>query len=207
MGKAVAKGDAEEDDSNGYSLMKNPAVRALQLKLREYALPNEALLRNVLANSNDATQRAVAAEALGYANQSPSQITALAAASRDSDETVRNNATRALGVLAGAGASVPASGFIEMLSSGIWTDRNKAALLLMRITEKRDNELLGDIRADAVEPLIEMARWRSSGHAIPARMILGRVAGIEEAKLVELANKGRVDTIVAALSEASPRHP
>lgn len=207
IGKAAAKGEAGEDDSSGYSLMKNPAVRALQLKLREYAVPNEALLRNVLANSNDARQRAVAAEALGYANQSPEQIASLAAASRDADDIVRNNATRALGVLAGTGASIPATGFIEMLSSGIWTDRNKASMVLWRLTEKRDKDVLAEIRADAVEPLIEMARWRNTGHAFPARMILGRAAGIEEAKLVELANKGQVDTIMAALSEANPRRP
>jgi hypothetical protein len=89
-----------------------------------------------------------------------------------------------------------------MLSSGIWTDRNKASLLLLQLTEKRDKELLDEIRVGAVEPLIEMARWRNTGHAFAARMILGRVGGIDETRLLELANKGQVDTIVASLSGA-----
>jgi hypothetical protein len=205
--KAIAKGESTEDDSKGYALMKEPAVRQLQLQLRELAIPNEPVIRDVLKSSRYAKQRQIAAEALGYANQSPEQIAVLVAASRDADDTVRNNATRALGVLAGTGASIPAGDFIEMLSSGIWTDRNKASMVLLRLTEKRDKELLAEIRGDAVEPLIEIARWRNTGHAFAARMILGRVAGIEESKLVELAEKGQVDKIIESLSDASRRRP
>jgi hypothetical protein len=50
-----------------------------------------------------------------------------------------------------------------------------------------------------MDPLIEMARWRSAGHAYAARMILGRCAGIVEGKLEKLVESGDVGAIVEAL--------
>ena len=43
--------------------------------------------------------RRVASDAMGYARQSREQIVAVVRAARDLDDEVRNNATRALGVL------------------------------------------------------------------------------------------------------------
>ncbi len=55
-------------------------------------------------------------------------------AARDSDEEVRNNATRALSVLvrsnAELGRDIQPDAFIGMLNSGSWTDRNKSASLM-----------------------------------------------------------------------------
>jgi hypothetical protein len=66
--------------------------------------------------------------------QSSSQIAALVHASRDSNSGVRNNATRALLVLAESNPKrakeIPADKFIELLLSGTWTDLNKASGLL-----------------------------------------------------------------------------
>jgi HEAT repeats len=197
--EAVKKGQSGEEDSKGYALLEYPKARDLQMKLRDYSLKNETVLRQVLANSSDADQRAIAAEALGYAAQSPDQISALVQASRDPNSEVRNNAVRALEVLATTGADIPSAGFVEMLGSGIWTDRNKASILLMKITRRRDPKLIAELRSDAIDPLIEMAQWRNNGHAYPARILLGRVAGIEEAKLQELAEKGQVDVIIKAI--------
>lgn len=98
----------QEDDSAGYAVSKDPDHRALDLQLRAYALEHEDQILKVLQTSSSAQDRAIAAEALGYAKQSPAQIAALIKASRDSDDDVRNNATRALGVLAESSAEVAA---------------------------------------------------------------------------------------------------
>jgi hypothetical protein len=199
---AVRKG-AREDDSRGYALSSDPALRAKQLAVRAYALRHERLLSRVLESSAEAEQRIVAAHFLGYARRSDAQLRALVKASRDPDETVRNNAVRALGVLIESdprlGERVPAAGFIEMLSSGSWSDRNKAGRVLEQLSRKRDPKLLGRLRAQALDALLEMARWRGARHAEQARIILGRMAEIEEDRLQQLVKTGQVDQIIGAI--------
>ena len=50
----------------------------------------------------------------------------------------------------------------------------------------------------ALDSLIEMASWRRPNHALFARMVLGRVAGIPEDRLKDLAWNGPVDAIIKA---------
>jgi hypothetical protein len=161
-------------------------------------------LKSVLESADDAEQRQTAAEMLGYANTSRDQIAALVHANRDSDSGVRNNAIRALGVIARSkqrtSAMIPADPFIELLNSGIWTDRNKSAALLAILTEQRDPNLLSRLRTQALKSLTEMARWHSRGHADTARLLLGRIAGIEEKRLVAMLQNGEVEQIVEAAS-------
>jgi HEAT repeats len=99
---AVRKGGgaAQEDDSHGYALTQYPPAHALQIQLRKYALGHQTALLQVLRDSSEAEQRRMAAYVLGYAKQSQTQISALVRATRDPDSAVRNNAARALGVLA-----------------------------------------------------------------------------------------------------------
>ena len=202
---AVRKG-ASEDDSKGYALSADPTLRAKELATREYATHHERLILKVLDSSRDAEQRRVAAHFLGYARQSRRQITALVRASHDADETVRNNSVRALGVLAksnpNVAAQIPAEGFVAMLSSGSWTDRNKAGWLLSELSTTRNRKLLDQLRAQALDSLIEMAHWRSYGHAYSSRILLGRIAGIEEARLQTLVDTGQVEQIVKALAQS-----
>ncbi len=185
-------GDAVvEDDSQGYALVNDPKLRALQLELRAYAEKHEAELFGVAANCSDKDQRAYAVEALGYAQQSSRQIAALVQASRDSNDGVRNDATRALGVLlqsnTALAAQIPAATFIEMMMSGIWTDRNKSCSVLEPMSQGRDPKFLAQLRAEALDPLIEMARWRSDGHAACGKTVLARIAGAKEADVPMLA--------------------
>lgn len=195
---AVRRGGnaAEEDDSNGYALIKDPRARTLQMAVRQWAMKHEPELLRALEFSANAAHRRVAAESLGYARQSRAQILALVRAARDPDEAVRNNATRALSVLvrsdAELGRDIQPDTFIEMLNSGSWTDRNKAASLLEQLTASRDAGLLGRIRAVALASLIEMATWRRPGHAYTARMVLGRIRGLPEGRLRDLAGNGPV---------------
>lgn len=200
---ALQRGASGEDGSKGFMLSSDdPELRAKQLALHEYAARHAVEIRHVLRTAADIEQRRIAAHLLGYTNQSTQQVADLVRASHDPDEVVRNNATRALGVLARSdpkvAARIPAAGFIEMLNSGKWTDRNKASNLLLQLSQWREPKLLAALRARALESLVEMARWRS-GHALAARMLLGRVAGIEEKRLVELVGDNtQVDVIIKA---------
>lgn len=201
--EALRKGVGAEDRSKGYSLSVYPPLRVVQLELRAYAVGHERLLHDVLATASDGRQRAVAAEVLGYGRHTKSQVAALATARRDADEGVRNNATRALVVLAGSDVNlvrrIPPESFIEMVLSGTWTDVNKAGALLADLMRRRDPAVLAKLRTpEVLGRLIEMARWRTE-HANPARYILGRVAGIEENRLGRLVAEKRVDEIIGAL--------
>ncbi|HET9532669.1 MAG TPA: hypothetical protein VFQ92_20110, partial [Blastocatellia bacterium] len=203
--EAVQKGAAAEDRSKGYALSEYPPLRSTQLEMRAYAMDHEALLRQVLETSSDSQQRAVAAQLLGYARQSKPQLTALAHASRDSDGTVRNNATRALLVLVESNPNlardIPAEDFIELLLSRTWTDLNKASNLLSSLTRDRNPRLLAQLRkAEVRERLIEMARWRTD-HAEAARYILGRMAGVAEERLQQLVTAGEVEAILNRLRD------
>jgi hypothetical protein len=188
--EAMRKGgdSAMEDDSQGYALQRDPKLHAAQLELRDYAEKHEAELLRAAADCSDAKQRAFAVEALGYAQQSPRQIATLVQASRDSNGGVRNDATRALGVLLRSNpalaAQIPAATFIEMMMSGIWTDRNKSCSVLEPMSMARDPQFLALLRAEALDPLIEMARWRSDGHAACGKMVLARIAGAKEEEIL-----------------------
>jgi len=203
--KAVLAGRTEQDHSNGYALSTDPELRAKELQIREYALGNEDLLRTVLSSSSDAEHRAIAAEFLGYVNVSARQIADLAEAGRDPDPGVRNNAVRALGVIASSSQQragmIPATPFIALLKSDKWVDRNKGGWLMINLTESRDPKLLKQLRTEAMGALVEMARWRFTGHAGFARRLLGRIAGIEEAKLDTLIDD-QAEVIIAAAQKS-----
>ena len=202
---AVMKGHASEDDSEGYTLTNEPKARRAELAIREYALRNEALTLQVLASSSDARHRAIAAQLLGYGRQSDEQVDALVRASLDADGGVRNDAVRALEVLAGAKPDfanrIPPEPFVRLLRSGAWSDHNKASLLLLALTKGRDPKVLTLLRTDALDSLIEMARWRSVGHAEAALAILGRIAGLSEDPLNRLIEAGQADTIISKLNQ------
>lgn len=207
--EGVQKGNFPEDRSKGYALAAYPPQRAVQLEMRAYAVDHGALLRLVLETSSEDQQRIVAAQLLGYARQSDAQLASLVKATEDSNDTVRNNATRALLVLAASSAKIagriPTKHFIELLLSGTWTDLNKSSGLLDFITaKKRDAKVLAQLRRkEILERLIEMARWRS--HWESAANLLGRVAGINEQQLQQLVAGGKAEVIIKELQEKPGR--
>ncbi len=193
-----------EDYSKGYSLSAYPPMRAIQLRIRDAAVENEDAILTVLNEAADDQHRIAAAHLAGYVRQSKRQIDALMDASRDPNSTVRNNATRALGVLAATPAfarQIPAAPFIDMLNSPIWSDRNKGLMLLTSLTRERDPELLARIRARALDSLIEMAQWQNPGHAGGPILILGRIAGMDETELGGLSSKGDGGPVLAAIGK------
>jgi hypothetical protein len=203
--KAALAGRTQQDHSNGYALSADPELRAKELQIREFALANEDLLRTVLSSSSDAEHRAIAAQFLGYVNVSARQIADLAEAARDPDPGVRNNAVRALGVIASSSqqraSMIPPKQFIALLKSDKWVDRNKGGQLMMSLTVSRDPKLLKQLRTEAMDALVEIARWHFAGHATFARRLLGRIAGIEEARL-NIMIDDQAEAIIAAAQKS-----
>jgi hypothetical protein len=203
--KAVERGDLQEDQSQGHSLMHDPGARAVQEGFVALADRYGRQLRETLHDSDKREQRALAAQVLGYASDKASVVGDLSSAMRDPESDVRNNATRALWLIAAFAQKtpdhrieVPAEPFVDLLNSLTWTDRNKSSLALMALTEARDPGLLAMLRQKAVPALTEMARWKNPGHAVPSVMILGRVAGIAEKDLTSAAATGGHAAIVDA---------
>ncbi len=84
---------------------------------------------------------------------------------------------------------------IEILQPGPYQLR-VASLLLVALTESRDPKVLNLLRTEALDPLVEMARWHYIGHAEAALSILGRIAGLDEDSLNKLIEAGQADTII-----------
>ena len=171
--QAVRSG-ATEDHSRGFALSTLPELRARQLQFHEHASKLAPVLYSVLRNSKDDKHRSIAAHAIGYLSVSSRQVDALVEATHDVSSTVRNNAVRALWVIADSGESnarqIPVSAFVPLLGSDKWSDRNKA-LLLLASRIKNDRKAATDLRP-AIQDLKEMAQWRNPGHSESARVLL-----------------------------------
>ena len=204
---AIRRGESGDDVTHGHSLVSNPEARAVQEQFIPLAKDHLAELRNVLRNSSEEEQRATAAYVIGYAPNKREILDELQYALKDPDSGVRNNAARNLVALAVLARLDPESGlkieptwFIEMLNSLSWTDRNKALWALQTLTDKRDPSVLEQLRDRALPALIEMARWKSLGHALPAYMLLGRIAGLPEQQLLDGWNRGDREFVIAAVT-------
>ena len=202
---AVRSGNAEEDDSSGYALAKDPASRALQQRYVLFAEEYGDQLREVLHHSSDAEQRAEAAEVLGYSADKQSAVPDLLSAMHDPSDEVRNDAMRAMGVMAryaqanpSSHLKIPADGFVEMLNSLDWTDRNKSSFALLGLSAARDPALMTLLREQALPSLLEMAQWKSDGHANAPFFILGRVVGLPEPEIDKAWESGPRSAVIEA---------
>jgi hypothetical protein len=198
LNNAVRAGDADEDLSQGHSLIRNPVCRTRQEKFIELAAEHEEILQKVIRNSYDEEHRAIAAYVLGYLPDKKKALPALLHAMRDPDDTVRHNAMRALAAIAVLAAREPEreirvapTWFIEMLGSLIWPDRRAAVMTLLNLSETRDKDLLALIRKRALPELKEMALWKHLPHALPAFILLGRTAGIPEEEIRKAWESGK----------------
>jgi HEAT repeats len=213
LSAAVIKGNLSEDDSQGHALSSDPAMRAVEERFITFAARDLKLLRDVLRHSADAEHRAMAAQIIAYTANKQAIVNDLIEAMRDPAEGVRNNATRALAVMAGAARQttrqpikIPVRPFIEMLNSVEWTDRNKSSWALLRLTDKRDPAVLSELRQKALPSLIEMACWKSSGHAYHSFFLLGRVAGLPEDEITAAWEHGdRASFIETAVKRAKEK--
>jgi hypothetical protein len=191
LSDAILKGNSSEDDSHGHALSNDLAARAIQERFITFAARDLKLFRNVLRQSDDAEHRALAAQVIAYTANKQAVVNDLVDAMQDPAGGVRNNAMRALMVMAESALQttnkqirIPARPFIEMLNAIEWTDRNKSSWALVKLTYKRDPAILSELRQKAIPSLIEMARWKSSDHAQASFILLGRVAGLPEAEII-----------------------
>lgn len=201
--EAVLKGDVGEDAGAGHSLMINAKARAVQERFIEIANQDLKLLRRVLRESADAEHRALAAQIIAYYRDKKAIVADLEFAVKDSDAAVRNNATRALGIIAGYAQKHPEKNiginyepFVDLLNSLEWTDRNKASLALNELTAGRSEKLLELLRKKAIPPLVEMARWKNEGHSAMAFFILGRVVGFSDDEIGQYWSGGRREELI-----------
>ncbi|HEX5431875.1 MAG TPA: HEAT repeat domain-containing protein [Bryobacteraceae bacterium] len=198
-------GSTEEDLTKGYARMADPAVRAIQDMFPALAAKHMPELREVLHNSGDEEQRAMAAYVIGYAPDQKTAVNDLQYALRDADAGVRANAARGLVALAVHARLDPSSGikveptwFIEMLNSLSWSDRTRALAALQILTDNRDPSILEELRSRALPALIEMARWKTLVHALPAYILLGRIAGLPEKQIEAGWARGDRESVIAA---------
>jgi HEAT repeats len=208
VNQAAHRGNTSEDLTYGHSLMADPDARDIQLHFVDLADRYLKDLRNVLHNAADPDQRAIAAYVIGYAPAKTAIVNDLQWALQDSDENVRSNAIRAITALAVFAKLRPASGitveptwFIEMLNSISWNDRKNAAVALVSLTDSRDPATLAEIRNRAMLSLVEMARWHQLEHALPAYILLGRVAGMPEKQIQKTWSDGQREQTIARIAK------
>jgi hypothetical protein len=201
---AVRRGASGEDASRGYSLSVDSSARRYQERFVAIAASRFDLLAAVLRNSSNASHRARAAQIIAYGADKKAVVRELLPAVLDPSDVVRNNATRALALLARwsndhsqEGLQIPGGVFIDFLNSVTWTDRNKGIFVLVPLTQGRDAALLADLRARAFDSVVEMARWSSPGHATGAFLLVARLAGVDDGEAFQAFQAGDREKIIA----------
>ncbi len=207
---AARRGTTDEDLTHGHPLMADGPTRAIQEMFPALADQYVEQIREVLRDSSDEAQRAMAAYVLVYASRKSSVVNDLQYALKDADAGVRNNAARsrvALSVLAKldpkSDVRISATWFIEMLNSLSWSDRNRALWALQTLTDSRDPLVLDQLRTRALDALVDMARWKTLSHALPAFVLLGRVAGMPEPEIQSAWTSGDRDAVIGAARKKS----
>jgi hypothetical protein len=209
---ASRRGSTAEDLTKGHSLMADPLAREIQIKLPDIAQDQMATLRRVLRTAEGDEQRAMAAYILGYAPRKRDVIDDLQFALRDSEPSVRANAVQALLAISVYASLNPdqtirvqPTWFVEMLNSLSWSDRDHALKALQVLTDKRDPVAIDLLRERALNSLIEMSRWKTLPHALPAFVLLGRVAGWSEAQIQDAWTKGDRESVITAATRKTKR--
>jgi hypothetical protein len=207
--QSVRSGEDRENLTRGYALAADPEVRGYQERFVGLAEENLAVIDRVLRDSTEADQRTMAAYVIGYAPDKRAAVETLLYALRDPEEAVRQTALRALSAVAVYASQNPKAGVriaptwaIEMLHSIVWSDRTQATRFLVILTEKRDDSTLQQLRDRALSSLVEMAKWNSLRYALPAYILLGRIAGMTEDQIQSTWSKGEREQLTSKF--ASP---
>lgn len=208
-GAGVRKGDVGDDHSRGYSLFNYPPARRIQESFINTANKNLDVLKDVLRNSKHDQHRIAAATIIAYADNRSIVAEELVAASTDENEEVRNNAIRALSVLAdysanhpNAGYSIPVEPFIALMNSLSWTDRNKSSMVLLSLSQT-NKQVLQQLKEKALKSLIEMAAWKNEGHSFPGIILLGRIAGWEDDRIMKSLLQDKTQMVKSLIADLS----
>jgi hypothetical protein len=202
--RAEVKGKADAVD---------PAIRRDKEYFTTYAAGHTLKLRTELHSGPDAEQRAAAAMVIGYSASKKTAVEDLLFALLDPDEGVRANTLRALADIAvmarrqpALGIRVPPAAIVDLLNSVVLSDRVEATKALLILTEKPNAATLDLIRERALPALAEMARWHTPLYAQPPFLLLGRVAGLQDAEVNDRWEKGDPEpTIQQALDTAAKK--
>jgi hypothetical protein len=201
---AVRLGEVAEDMTQGHALSANLATRDIQEEFISIIRHDLGEVRRVLRTSSDEEQRAIAAYVMVYAEDKKDVVDDLQFALKDADAGVRYNAAHGLRGLAVLARVKPESGikieptwFIEMLNSLSWSDRNQAVQMLQILTDNRDPSALDQLRNRALTALAEMARWKTLSHALPAFLLLGRVADLPDDQVQAAWSRGDRESVIS----------
>ncbi len=221
VASAAAGGHSGEDLSSGHSLMDDPRAWAYQQRFLQMAPANLNLLHEVLRDGSEASQRATAAALIGYAPDKAAIIDDLQYALQDPDAAVRANALRSLTAVAVLASKDPALGLrieptwlVELLHSIVLSDRVESLQALLALTngtagheraaqhgqaagETNERAALDLIRERALPSVIQMARWKTPGDALPAFLLAGRLAGMDYVDTLQQWATGNHDAVLA----------
>jgi hypothetical protein len=204
---ASRAGDLKEDFSRGYSLMENLPARMVQERFVGLAELNQGQLQNVVRNSAYPEQRAIAAYVVGYAPTRAGVVDDLQYALQDPEPSVRANAARALKAIAilatnkGEDLRVQLTWFVEMLNSCVLSDRLEGSRALVTLSDRLTPYTIAQIKERALPSLFEMARWKHLPHALPAYLLLGKVAGLSDQEVQSAWVKGDRDSVLAKIQK------
>ena len=191
VAESIRGRNADEDLTSGYSLMSDPECRQLQQSFLPLVERDLNVINRVLRESSDPEQRAAAAYLLQYGPRNPRAskiiVDALQYGLLDTDDNVRDNANRALqAVMIGARLHpeqeirIEPTWYIELMNSVVWSDRRNASLALVNLTDRNNPETLQLLRERALTAVVEMARWHDLQKALPAFILAGRMAGMND---------------------------
>lgn len=202
--------NADEDLTHGYSLMADPDCRRIQTAFIPVVAADLPNIANVVRQSADPEQRAAAAYLLQYAPRAPRttpvMIDAVQWSLQDDDDSVRNSAMSTLrAIMIGARlhpdqeVHIEPTWLVALMNSVVWSDRFHASQALATLTETPNPQTLDLIRSRALPSVLEMARWHDLKHALPAFLLAGRLAGMDEAQIKQAwTNEDRESVIQAA---------
>ena len=204
VAQAAAHGNTGEDLTAGHPIIDDPAAHPFEERFRAFAAEHFDWLRNVLRNSGDSGQRAIAAAVIGYAPDKQQVAGELQYAMQDPDDSVRANAIHGLTAVAVYASKHPEKGIrvaptwlVEMLNSIVLRDRVDAAKALVTLTDSPNPGALSLIRERGLSSLIEMARWKTLRYALPPFVLVGRLAGLPEAEIQRRWQRGDRETAIA----------
>jgi hypothetical protein len=194
VAESIRGRNADEDLTNGYSLMADPDCREIQESLLPLAGRDLNVINRVLRESADPEQRAAAAYLLQYGPRNPRAskiiVDSLQYGLLDSDDNVRDNANHALrAVMVGARLHpeqqirIEPTWYVELMNSVVWSDRRNASLALVNLTDQNNPEALALLRERALPAVVETARWHDLERALPAFILAGRIAGMSDQEI------------------------
>jgi len=209
---AAHRGSTAADLTHGHPLAADPDARAIQERFVDLVPKHLLQIRDVLRNSADTDQRAMAATLIGYTREKAPVVADLEYAMQDPDENVRAAAMDALSAIAVLAVKKPEleihispTWFVEMLNSVVLSDRIKATKALLNLTDTRPPTTLDLLRERSLPSLAEMAQWHSLRYALPAFLLLGRVGGYSEKQIQDRWTQGNRDEMVRAIIDRAKK--